>query len=255
MKIAPARLSHWFSVHNVVMQSPGARFSLPFPLGILLGLLLIGMGGDAIYHEFLRKSANPKAIVSAALLCKIYPAVSGVVPENPSANPQEVTLLSGATLTLTGAPKASLDQTVVVDLCVQANPELPESKYQALRSHLLVRLSAVGLQIEPPNKIPTVASERCLGTAAWTVRANTPGRYTAIVLPESTDRQPSHQPRSNPQWDFSLAQPAQLNIQFQPKWSDYVGKSWGVISTVLGTILVFTQVMLNLRQRKKAEAG
>jgi len=44
-----------------------------------------------------------------------------------------------------------------------------------------------------------------------------------------------------------------LNIQFQPELSDYLQKSWGVVSTLLGTLLVATQIMLNLRQRKKAQ--
>lgn len=240
------------------MQASGSRFSLPFPVSILLGLLLIGLGVPALYHQFRPKSGNTNAEITTALLCKIYPPVSGAESEKvPDNRQQDFTLLSGATLKLTGASKASLDQTVVVDLCVQANAELPNSKREALTNHLLVRLFAVGLQIDPPDNIPTVASESCLGTAAWTVRASTPGRYTAILSPESTDHQPNRKRAalSNPQWDFSLEQPAQLNIQFQPKWTDYVQKGWGVVSTVLGTILVFTQVMQNLRRHKKTESG
>jgi len=237
------------------MHGSSSRFSPSFPLSIVLGLLLIGIGGRAVYHQFQTKSGNTYAKISTALLCKIHPPASAAVSEKPPDNrPEGFALLSGATLNLTGPPKAAIDETVVVDLCVQANAELPDSKREALRSHLLVRLSAVGLQIAPPGKIPTVASDSCLGTAAWTVRANTPGRYTAILFPESTDHQPSNRAAalSKPQWDFSLEQPAQLNIQFQPKWTDYLEKSWGMVSTVLGTVLVFTQVMLNLRQRKKA---
>jgi hypothetical protein len=234
---------------------------VPFPLGIVLGIALIWFGVRAIYRQALPQSGNAKVGVTTALLCKIYaPATAGPVfgEDTHAEKPTDVTSLSGATLKLTGIPKAALDETVVVDLCVEAKPELPAARRQALLNHLLVQLSAVGLQIEPHEKIPATASSgACLGNAAWTVRASTPGRYTAVLMPESTDRQPNRPPTAtaNPQWDFALDQPAQLDIQFQPAWTDYVQKSWGTVSTILGTVLVFTQVMLNLRQRKKGAAA
>jgi len=86
------------------------------------------------------------------------------------------------------------------------------------------------------------------------VRANAPGRYTAVLVPESTDDQMRRGTGpAKPRWDFDLETPARLNIQFQPELSDYLQKSWGVVSTLLGTLLIATQIMLNLRQRKKAQ--
>jgi hypothetical protein len=230
---------------------------LPFPLGIVLGLVLIWFGVRALYRQVVPKSASPSPGVVAALLCKIYPHGLAAI-ENPTTGQtipgDDFTLLSGATLKLNAPPKATIDDTVVVDLCVETPSTIPQARRQALLSHLLVQLSAVGLQIDPHDKVaPVLASGPCVGTAAWTVRANAPGTYTAILLPDSIDHQPnrpsSTQPK--PQWDFALDQPAQLRIQFQPEWTDYVQKSWGAVSTVLGTLLVFTQVIINLRQRKK----
>ncbi len=240
------------------MPESKSRWSLPFPLGIVLGIALIWFGLRAVYRTA-SPSAEPKAAIATPLLCKIRPPRGLGDPAKPSsgtANPvDDTTLLSGATLKLTGPPKATIADTVVVDLCVEVSSAIPAARQQALLSHLLVELSAVGLQIDPAKKVaPAPASGSCLGTAAWTVRANAPGRYTAILLPDSIDQQPNRPSTAlaKPQWDFTLDQPAQLNIQFQPEWTDYLQKSWGAVSTALGTVLVFTQVILNLRQRKKA---
>jgi hypothetical protein len=237
------------------ISKPG--WSLPFPLGWIVGSLLLFFGLRAIYHQVLPQAGSAGARVTSALLCKIYPPAAE--QENPNAAPSgssDITLLSGATLKLNAPAKATLDDTVVIDLCVEAKPELPPARRQALLDHLLVRLSGVGLQIEPQQQIPAVASSgNCLGTAAWTARANTAGRYTAVLVPESTDQKQNRAAvTKKPLWDFTLEQPAQLNIQFQPAWTDYVQKSWGFLSTALGTILVFTQVIQNLR-RKKANAS
>lgn len=239
------------------MPESRSRWSLPFPLGIVLGLALIWLGVRTIYKQASPKSANPIAGVTAALRCKINPSpTAGPVlgGDKDAKGADDIILLSGATLKLTGPAKAVIDDTVVVDLCVEAPSNLPEARRQALLNHLLVELSAVGLQIDPHNKVAATASSGpCIGTAAWTVRAIAPGRYTAILLPDSIDQQPNRpKSRDAPEWNFALEQPAQLSIQFEPQWTDYVQKSWGAISTILGTILVFTQVMLNLRQRKKA---
>lgn len=67
------------------------------------------------------------------------------------------------------------------------------------------------------------------------MRANASGRYSAVLIPESTDDQPNH-PATGPskaRWDFDLEQPARL----------------------LGTVLVITQIILNLRQRKKTQSA
>jgi len=242
------------------MHNP-ARRSLPFPLGVVIGLLLLGGGLYGVYHQFFAKTGSAPVGITTALLCKIYPPLPD--PSKPSDSKakkeEDVTLLTGATLKLSGQPdKASVDETVVVSLCVEAKPGLPEQRQQALKNHLLVQLSAVGLQVEPREKITTAGSSgTCLGTAEWTVRANAPGRYTAVLVPESTDDQP-HRPAAGPakpRWDFDLDRPARLNIQFQPELTDYLQKSWGVFSTLLGTVLVGTQIMLNMRQRKKAEGA
>jgi hypothetical protein len=241
------------------MQNSPSRPLLRFPLGILLGLLLLGGGLYGVYRQFHAKSPRPPTGITAALLCKIYPPPSE--PGKPSGYTSkqvaEVTSLTGATLRLSGVSKASLDETVVVSLCVESAPGLPEQRRQALKNHLLVQLSAVGLQVEPRDKILTASSSRaCLGTAEWTVRANAPGRYTAVLVPESTDDQPrrSAADPAKPVWDFDLDTPARLNIQFQPELTDYLQKSWAVLSTLLGTVLVTTQIMLNLWQRKKTSA-
>lgn len=224
-------------------------------LGLILALLLLFVGLFAIYRQVLLPPGSAAPRVTSALLCKIYPPAKGDGPT--IAAPSDVTALTGATLKLNAPAKAKLDETVVVDLCVEAKPELPPARRQALLAHLLVRLSAVGLLIEPQEQIPAAAaSGNCLGTAAWTVRANSSGHYTAVLLPASTDQQPDRKPAANkPLWDFALDQPAELNIQFQPAWTDYVQKSWGILSTALGAILLFTQLMQNLRNRKKANTA
>jgi hypothetical protein len=241
------------------MQNP-RRLSLPFPLGIVLGLLLMVGGVYGIYRGF--RSTSERAItgITTALLCRIYPPPPA--PSKPgdskAKKEDDVTSLTGATLKLSSVARAALDETVVVSLCVESKAGLPEQRRQALKNHLLVQLSAVGLQVEPREKIPTASSSGpCLGTAEWTVRANAPGRYTAVLVSESTDDQARRPPEgpAKPRWDFDLNPPARLNIQFQPELTDYVQKSWGVVSTLLGTILVGTQIMLNLRQRKKSETA
>ena len=40
------------------MHGSSSRFSPSFPLSIVLGLLLIGIGGRAVYHQFQTKSGN-----------------------------------------------------------------------------------------------------------------------------------------------------------------------------------------------------
>jgi len=236
------------------MPNSPSRFSLPFPLGIVLGLLLIGGGLYALYRYW-APSSSGTAQLATGLVCKIYsPTVAK--PNNTTAPAlAEPTLLTGATLKLTGPPKASVNDTVVVSLCVEAKPGLPEQRQQALKNHLLVQLSAIGLRVDPRGKIPTtISTAECLGTAEWTVRANTPGRYAAVLEPASTDQVVSP-PAANPRWDFDLEEPARLDIQFQSAWTDTVQKFWGAVSATLGTILVATQIMLNLRQRKKAQAA
>ena len=133
----------------------------------------------------------------------------------------------------------------------------PEQRQQALKNHLLVKLSAIGLQVDPNEKIsPEASTAECLGTAEWTVRANAPGRYSAVLVPESIDDQPNRPAApAKPRWDFNLEKPARLDIQFQDPWTDSIQKLWGLISTVLGTVLVGTQILLNLRQRKKTQAA
>jgi hypothetical protein len=59
-----------------------------------------------------------------------------------------------------------------------------------------------------------------------------------VLVPESTDNRP-----------------ARLDIQFQDPWTTTLQRLWASVSTLLGTILVITQIMLNLRQRKKAQAS
>jgi hypothetical protein len=141
---------------------------------------------------------------------------------------------------------------------VAPEPGLPEQRQQALKDHLLVQLSAIGLQVDPREKIPvTASSPECLGTAAWTVRASAPGRYSAVLVPESTDNRPNRAAAAppKPRWEFDLDQPARLDIQFQDLWTTTVQRLWASVSTLLGTILVMTQIMLNLRQRKKTQAS
>ena len=55
-------------------------------------------------------------------------------------------------------------------------------------------------------------------------------------------------------WEFDLDQPARLDIQFQDPWTATIQRLWASVSTLLGSILVITQIMLNLRQRKKTQA-
>jgi hypothetical protein len=237
------------------MQNSPSRFSLPFPLGILLGLLLIGGGLYSLYLRYWAPASSARAKLTTGLLCKIYPAVTAEPNSAASAAPAEPSLLTGATLKLSGATKASVNDTVVVSLCVESKAGLPEQRQQALKDHLLVQLSATGLQVDPRGKIPaSVSTAECLGTAEWTVRANTPGRYAAVLVPTSTDQLVTL-PAAKPRWDFDLQQSARLDIQFQSAWTDTVQKFWGVVSTTLGTILVATQIMLNLRQRKKGQAS
>jgi hypothetical protein len=165
-------------------------------------------------------------------------------------------LLTGATLKLSAPPKFPVDQTVVVNLCVEHEPGLPEQRQQALKDHLRVQLSAIGLQVDPREKIPvTASSPECLGTAAWTVRASAAGRYSAVLVPESTDNRPNRAAAlpPKPRWEFDLDQPARLDIQFQDPWTTTIQRLWALVSTLLGTILVITRIMLNLRQRKKTQ--
>jgi hypothetical protein len=44
-----------------------------------------------------------------------------------------------------------------------------------------------------------------------------------------------------------------LDIQLQDPWAT-IQRLWASVSTLLGTILVITQIMLNLPQRKKSQA-
>ena len=60
---------------------------------------------------------------------------------------------------------------------------------------------------------------------------------------------------TKPRWDFDLERPARVDTQFQDPWTDSIQKYWSALSTGLGTILVATQIMLNLRQRKKTQAA
>lgn len=112
-----------------------------------------------------------EAQFATGLLCKIYPSASPPADARkssaaPAADSAEPTLLTRATLKLSGATKASVDETVVVSLCVESKPGLPEQRREALKNHLLVQLSAIGLQVDPHEKIPsTVSSAECLGTA------------------------------------------------------------------------------------------
>lgn len=249
------------------MQSSSSRPWLLRHWGLLIGLLLIAAGLLGVYYQQRAKSLTGKAHFATGLRCKIYPSAqpnsknpSAAPIEHPAetAQPAEAIVLTGATLKLSGAPKASVNETVVVSLCVEPAPGLPEQRREALKNHLLVQLSAIGLQVDPREKIPTaVSSAECLGTAEWTVRANAPGRYSAVLVPESTDGQPNRPAAgtSKPRWDFDLEQPARLDIQFQDPWTDTIQKMWGLISTALGTVLVATQIILNLRQRKKTEAA
>lgn len=229
----------------------------------MIGLLLIVLGAVGFYYRYKAKISSVPSQLSTALLCKIYPPAplkseSGDSSKAKEAAPVEPTSLTGAVLKLSGASKASIDETVVLSLCVQPAPGLPEQKQQALKGHLLVQLSAVGLQVEPREKVsPVASSPECLGTAEWTMRANAPGRYTAVLVPESTDDQPNHPAASppKPRWDFDLEHPARFDIQFQDAWTSVVQKAWSPISALLGIVLVITQIRLNLQQRKKSQAG
>ena len=223
-------------------------------LPLVLLLLIAGIAGW--YFGLRTRAAN--APVYAGLVCKIQSPTPPPDPKHPNsvATVPAPTLLTGATLQLTGATKASIEETVVVSLCVQPAPELPEQRRQALKNHLLVQLSAVGLQIEPREKVPTTTSAPgCLGTAEWTLRANTPGRYSAVLVPASTDDQLGQlaSDKTKSRWDFDLERPARLNIQFQDAWTSIIQKIWSPISALVGIVLVITQIRLNL-QRKKAGA-
>jgi len=234
--------------------------------GLLLGLLLIAAGVLGVYYQQGARALPGTAKIVSRLLCKIYPVaappsqVAGTSPpqsrQTPAA-PATPDLLTGATLKLSAPPKSPVDQTVVVNLCVAPEPGLPQQRQQALKDHLLVQLSAIGLEVDPREKIPvTASSPECLGTAAWTVRASAPGRYSAVLVPESTDERPHHAADESPKprWEFDLDQPTRLDIQFQDPWTATVQRLWASVSTLLGTILVITQIMLNLRQRKKTQA-
>ena len=238
--------------------------------GLLLGLLLIAAGLLGVYYQRRARAlpATPKIV--SGLRCKIYPVAAppSQVAETPAPTskkapaaaappPAAPDLLTGATLKLSAPPKAPVDQTVVVNLCVEPEPGLPEQRQQALKDHLLVQLSAIGLEVDPRQRIPvTASSPECLGTAAWTVRASAPGRYSAVLVPESTDNRPNRAAAlpTKPRWEFDLDQPARLDIQFQDPWTATIQRLWASVSTLLGTILVITQIMLNLRQRKKTQA-
>ena len=235
--------------------------------GLLLGLLLIAGGLLGVQYQQRTRALPGTAKIVSGLLCKIYPVAAppsqvaetsspkskktSAAPPPPPAAPD---LLTGATLKLSAPPKSPVDQTVVVNLCVEPEAGLPEQRQQALKDHLLVQLSAIGLQVDPREKIPVTASSlECLGTAAWTLRASAPGRYSAVLVPESTDNRPNRAAAvpPKPRWEFDLDQPARLDIQFQDPWTATIQRLWASVSTLLGTILVITQIMLNLRQRKK----
>ena len=254
------------------MQSSSVRPFLLRHWGLLLGLLLIAVGLLGVYYQQRARALPGTARIVSGLLCKVYPVAAPPIqvtgtsspkgkktPAAPAPPPAAPDLLTGATLKLSGASKASINQTVVVNLCVESRPGLPEQRQQALKNHLLVQLSAIGLQVDPREKIPvTASSAECLGTAAWTLRASAPGTYSAVLVPESTDDRTNRAAAAvplKPRWDFDLDQPARLDIQFQDPWTATIQKLWASVSTLLGTILVITQIVLNLRQRKKTQAA
>jgi len=253
------------------MESLPTRPFLLRHRGLLLGLLLIAAGLLGIYSQRRARALPETTKIVSGLLCKIYPVTApptqltepsspkskktAAAPAPPPAAPD---LLTGATLKLSAPPKSPVDQTVVVNLCVAPEPRLTEQRQQALKDHLLVQLSAIGLQVDPREKIPvTASSPECLGTAAWTVRASAPGRYSAVLVPESIDNQPNRAAAvpPKPRWQFDLDQPARLDIQFQDPWTTTIQRLWASVSALLGTILVITQIMQNLRQRKKTQAS
>ncbi len=110
-----------------------------------------------------------------------------------------------------------------VSLCGELESGLPDQCQQALKSHLLIRLFAIGLQVDPREKfLPQLLRPNVWGTAEWTVPGNAPGRFSAVLLLESTDDQPNRPVvvPPKPRWDFDLERPARLHIQFQDPWTD-----------------------------------
>ena len=254
------------------MQGSPTRPFLLRQWGLLLGLLLIAAGLLGVYYQRRARALPGTTKIVSGLLCKIYPVAAPPSPVTETSSPKSKKtsaapvpppvapdLVTGAILKLSAPPNSPVNQTVVVNLCVEPSPGLSEQRQQALKDHLLVQLSAIGLQVDPREKIPVAASSpECLGTAAWTVRASAPGRYSAVLVPESTDNRPNRAPATllpKPRWEFDLDQPAQLDIQFQDPWTATIKSLWASVSTLLGTILVITQIMLNLRQRKKTQAA
>jgi len=254
------------------MQGSPTRPFLLRHWGLLLGLLLIAAGLLGVYYQRRARALPGTTKIVSGLLCKIYPVAAPPSPVTETSSPKSKKtsaapvpppvapdLVTGAILKLSAPPNSPVNQTVVVNLCVEPSPGLSEQRQQALKDHLLVQLSAIGLQVDPREKIPVAASSpECLGTAAWTVRASAPGRYSAVLVPESTDNRPNRAPATllpKPRWEFDLDQPAQLDIQFQDPWTATIKSLWASVSTLLGTILVITQIMLNLRQRKKTQAA
>jgi hypothetical protein len=224
--------------------------------GVALGLILLALGLFGFYLRLSARSSPTLSTASVGLICRVQqPAPS---PDAKPASPAQIaapspSLFTGALLKLSGASKASLDETVVVSLCVQPAPGLPEQRQQALKNHLLVQLSAAGLQLEPREKVPAQqAAPGCMGTAEWTLRASAPGRYSIVLSAESTDDQPHQLAASppKPRWDFDLERSARLDIQFQDAWTTVIQKTWSPISAVLGIVLVITQIRLNSQQRK-----
>src|SRR5208283_5706319 len=115
------------------MHSSPTRPFLLRHWGLLLGLLLIAAGLLGGYYQQRAKSPSARSQTATGLRCKISaPALPPPAGSNPSAAPTphaaEPTLLTGATLILSGPPKASVDDTVVVRLCVESKPELPQQR-------------------------------------------------------------------------------------------------------------------------------
>jgi hypothetical protein len=74
---------------------------------------------------------------------------------------------------------------------VEAEPGLPERQQGALKDHLLVQLSAIGLRVNPPEKIPVTAPEST---------GNRPNRAAAVA--------------PKPRWEFDLDQSARWTFSF-----------------------------------------
>src|SRR5271169_3444731 len=120
------------------MHSSPTRPFLLRHWGLLLGLLLIAAGLLGVYSQLRAKALPGKVQSGTGLLCKIYPLASPPTEANanspaeskkssaaPTPQATEPTLLTGATLKLNAPPKASVNETVVVSLCVEPKPGLP----------------------------------------------------------------------------------------------------------------------------------